>query len=148
MRLRGIPGIYHIAPAAVAALEEHAAAANVQSGNGEAKPRAAATSGKPKGRPRVPPLMSSLFAGLLIGTLASMGLYALAATAASTLAANFTTGEVTRHGHAVKLEAAMARALAAQGAARERCVPFAGKERKTCAAAANARERNVIKRGT
>ena len=81
-------------------------------------------------------LMQKLLAGSLIAAATLAGIYAVAATAATTLADSFTTEESTRHTRSVEFETAVKRAWAEHKAARAKCGPFTGAKRKTCYAEA------------
>ncbi len=96
-----------------------------------------------KGWPSATLLGPALLAGLLAAVLVT-GIYAAAATSASTLAAKFTTAETVRHAHAVKFQAALTRA----SAGRDGCMPFAPADGRYCTASANASEKSANKGDT
>ena len=66
-------------------------------------------------------LVQKLLAGSLIAAATMTGIYAVAATAASSMAANFTTEESSRHTRSVEFETAVKRAWAEHKAARAAC---------------------------
>ena len=89
-------------------------------------------------------LGSGLLAGLLIGTAAMAGIYALAATAASSLAAGFIAPRESGHERIASISSAANRAVAERELARAKCKRFSGAKRDSCKAEAQALERRAV----
>jgi len=89
--------------------------------------------------------MSKLLAGLLIAVAAMAGIYAVAATSATTIAASFTTTETSSHSRSVEFATAVKRRLAEHRAARAKCALITGTEKKVCIAEARAEERRAVR---
>jgi hypothetical protein len=90
-------------------------------------------------------LVSRILSGLLIATATMAGIYAIAAFAASTVAATFVTEETTRHTRSVAYSAALDVASSDLRAALESCDLLLGKRRKACKAEAAAEAQYAVR---
>jgi hypothetical protein len=84
--------------------------------------------------------MTKWVAGVLIAMAAMAGIYAVAATTATSIAGSFTTEARTRPTRIAEFETAVKRASANLKEARERCKVFTGTQRNVCNAEARAEE--------
>lgn len=87
--------------------------------------------------------MSKRLAGLLIATATIAGMYAIAATFATNMAASFNTVETTRHTRAGDFATSVRRASAERKTARAKCELVAAAERNSCNAEATAEQRHA-----
>ena len=87
--------------------------------------------------------MSKLFAGSLIAAAVMAGIYAVASTTATAMAASFTTAETSGHTRIVELAAAVKQASAEHKAARARCEILSGAEKNLCNAEARAEQKRA-----
>ena len=89
--------------------------------------------------------MSKLIAGVLIGLATMAGLYAVAATTASALAASFITAETTHYSRTLAFETEVKRISAEHKAARAKCKVFTGAKRNRCNSEARVQEQRAFR---
>lgn len=87
--------------------------------------------------------MSKLLAGLLIAVVATVGIYAMAATIATNTTAGFTTTETTHHTRIDEFATGVKRAAAEHRTARAKCERLTGAEKDICHAEAKAEQRRA-----
>ena len=87
--------------------------------------------------------MSKLFAGSLIAAAVMAGIYAVASTTATAMAASFTTVETNTHTRIVDFAAGVKQASAEYKSARARCELLAGAEKNICNAEAKAEQKRA-----
>lgn len=87
--------------------------------------------------------MSKLLAGFMIAVVATVAIYAMAATIATNMTAGFTTTETTHHTRIDEFATGMKRAAAEHRMARAKCERFTGAEKNICHAEAKAEQRRA-----
>lgn len=85
--------------------------------------------------------MSKLFAASLIAAAVMVGIYVAASTAATAMAASFTTAETSGHTRIVEFAAALKQASAEHKAARARCELLTGAAKNICNTEAKAEQK-------
>ncbi len=87
--------------------------------------------------------MSKLFAGLLIAVAAMAGIYAVAATTATSMAAGFNTTETSDRTRIIEFAAEMKRTSAEHKAARAKCDRYTVTLKASCNAEAKAEQKRA-----
>ena len=85
-----------------------------------------------------------LLTGVLIGTTATVGIYAVAATTASGVVAGFATSESSQRTRIAEFAGAVKRASVEQREARTKCKMVRGVKRSDCNALARAEEKRAV----
>ena len=83
--------------------------------------------------------------GVLIAIAMIAGMYALAATTASSVAATFNATETTSRTRNVEFATGIKRVTAEHKAARATCAPLAGKPKRVCESEARAKENRAFR---
>jgi hypothetical protein len=83
-------------------------------------------------------------AGVAIAATVLTGIYAVAATTATSIAGRFSTTQSESYSRSVAFEAETMRVSAERAAALEKCALGARRERRTCRAAARAEEERAV----
>lgn len=89
-------------------------------------------------------LLSRLAAGVMIAAATVGGIYAAAASSATTLAATFNTQEISWHTRSIQFSREAGRVADEYEADRTRCQRLAGKKRNACLAAAGLRNAQTL----
>ena len=91
-------------------------------------------------------LTRKALAGAAIAAVVLGGIYAIAATTATSMASSFATTQTTSHSRSVEFESETMRASAERSAARDKCSQGTRKDRFICDAAVRAREERAVLR--